>query len=176
MKNQYHFLNPDNHTIERIRNSLKCSRIVAAVLANRKITDPVDAERFLNPSLRHLTPPFAIKDMEKAVSRIITAVEDNEKILVFGDYDVDGVTATVLLYEFLRSLGALVSYYIPHRSKEGYSLQKQHIHNLAGCNGYRLIITADCGTSSHEAIEAAQKKNIDVIITDHHLPGTKAVT
>ena len=141
---------------------------MATVLANRGITEAEDANRFLNPSLKHLTPPFSIKDMEKAVVRIITAIENNEKILVFGDYDVDGITSTVLLYEFLKSLGALVSYYIPHRAKEGYSLQKHHIHDIAAPKGYGLIITTDCGSSSHEAIEAARGKNIDVIITDHH--------
>ena len=168
MNSKYHVLNPDNLTVDRIRKSLNCSRIMAIVLANRGITKAEDANRFLNPSLSDLTPPFSIKDMEKAVFRIITAIENKEKILVFGDYDVDGVTSTVLLYEFLKSLGALVSYYIPHRAKEGYSLQKQHIHNHAVPKGYRLIITTDCGSSSHEAIEAAREKNIDVIVTDHH--------
>ncbi|HIJ57433.1 MAG TPA: single-stranded-DNA-specific exonuclease RecJ [Deltaproteobacteria bacterium] len=168
MSNKYHALNPDNLIVDQIRKSLNCSRIMATVLANRGITDAEHANRFLNPSLSHLAPPFSIKDMEKAVFRIITAIENNEKILVFGDYDVDGVTSTVLLYEFLQSLGASVSYYIPHRAKEGYSLQKQHIHNLAEPKGYRLIITTDCGSSSHEAIEAAREKSIDVIVTDHH--------
>ena len=168
MNDRYHFLKPDKPTVDRIGKSLNCSRIIASILVNRKIIDPEDADRFINISLNDLKPPFSIKDMEKAVLRIITAITNKEKILVFGDYDVDGVTSTVLLYEFLESLGASVSYFIPHRAKEGYSLKEQHIHNIAVPDGYRLIITADCGSSSHEAIEVAREKEIDVIVTDHH--------
>ena len=106
--------------------------------------------------------------MDIAVHRISTAIENNEKILIFGDYDVDGITATTILYEFLSYVGADVSYYIPHRILEGYGLQVNHILNYALPEKINLIITVDCGSSSHRAVNIAQNAGIDVIITDHH--------
>jgi len=107
--------------------------------------------------------------MQPAIIRIAKAIYKKEHILVFGDYDVDGITSTVLLYEFLNLTGASVSYYIPHRIEEGYSLKPEHIKKFTeSFSGIRLIITVDCGSNSHEAIQEAQKAGIDVIITDHH--------
>jgi single-stranded-DNA-specific exonuclease len=107
--------------------------------------------------------------MDAAVERIVPAIMHKEKILIFGDYDVDGITATTILLDFLRSVGAHVSYYIPHRINEGFGLKKNHISDTALPNGINLIITVDCGSDSHEAVEAARKAGIDVIITDHHI-------
>jgi single-stranded-DNA-specific exonuclease len=168
MNKNIQILQPDPGAVEKIRNILNCSPLIATILANRKIVSPTDVSRFFNPSLNNLRPPFSMKDMDAAVSRICTAVRNNEKILIFGDYDADGITATTILLEFLSSTGADVSYYIPHRIKEGYSLQASHISNVAIPSRIRLIITVDCGSKSHEAIAAAQKSGIDVIITDHH--------
>lgn len=161
-------MQPDARAVEKIRNTLNCSPLIATILANRKIVSPTDVSRFFSPSLNNLRPPFSMKDMDIAVSRICSAIRNREKILIFGDYDADGITATTILLEFLNTAGADVSYYIPHRIKEGYSLQASHISNVAIPSRIRLIITVDCGSKSHDAVIAAQKSGIDVIITDHH--------
>ena len=169
MEKAWQILQPDIHWVKKLCRILKCHPAIASILVNRKIFSSEDASNFLNSSLRHLGPPFAIKDMDAAVERILTAIMHKEKILIFGDYDVDGITATNILLEFFRSIGAHVSYYIPHRIKEGFGLKKNHISDHALPNGINLIITVDCGSDSHEAVEAARKAGIDVIITDHHI-------
>jgi len=169
MEKAWQILKPDMHLAEKLCRMLKCHPAIASILVNRNILSPEDASNFLNTSLRHLGPPFAIKDMDTAVERIITAIMHKEKILIFGDYDVDGITATTILLDFLRSVGAHVSYYIPHRINEGFGLKKNHISDTALPNGINLIITVDCGSDSHEAVEVARKAGIDVIITDHHI-------
>ncbi len=147
---------------------LGCGEIIATILVNRGIDSAETADRFLNPSLAHLRHPFDIKDMDKAVRRIVSAISKKEKILIFGDYDVDGVTSTVLLYEFLSTLEADVRFYIPHRCKEGYGLRSRHIDAVVIPEGADLVITADCGSTSHDAVEQAHREGIDMIITDHH--------
>jgi single-stranded-DNA-specific exonuclease len=169
MEKAWQILKPDMHLAEKLCRMLKCHPAIASILVNRNILSPEDASNFLNTSLRHLGPPFAIKDMDAAVERILTAIMHKEKILIFGDYDVDGITATTILLDFLRSVGAHVSYYIPHRINEGFGLKKNHISDTASPNRINLIITVDCGSDSHEAVEAARKAGIDVIITDHHI-------
>ncbi|MBF0203553.1 MAG: single-stranded-DNA-specific exonuclease RecJ [Desulfamplus sp.] len=144
-----------------------CHETVAQLLVNRGISTPEQAFTFLNPSFQHLTDPFALKDMKKAVERIYTAICNKEKILIFGDFDADGITATVLLHEFLSYAEAEVSWYIPHRIREGYSLKSAHIE-MAVKQKCDLLITVDCGSDSHDAVRAAIKEDIDVIITDHH--------
>ena len=162
-------LKPDPKVIQEIYHYLGCHPITAAVLANRNIGGIDEIKRFLFPSFRHLRTPDSIVDMKPAIFRIAQAIYRKEKILVFGDYDVDGITSTVLLYEFLKMTGAIVSFYIPHRIDEGYSLKPEHIKNIEdSASGIQLIITVDCGSNSHEAIREAQKAGIDVIITDHH--------
>ncbi len=156
------------NSVKKIRDILKCSPVVATILANRNILSESDILRFRNASLSDLRPPFSMKDMDVAVRRIYVAITDNEKMLIFGDYDADGVTATTLLFEFLRYTGADVSFYIPHRIKEGYSLQPGHISDYAVPNQVKLVITVDCGSKSHEAVKLAQDSGTDVIITDHH--------
>jgi len=115
-----------------------------------------------------LKTPSPMKDMEPAASRIARAIGDRERILVFGDYDADGVTATTVLLDFLRAAGANTTYYIPHRTREGYSLQADHIDTVAIPGSAALIITVDCGTTSHAAVTAANQAGMDVIVTDHH--------
>ena len=161
-------LQPDPEVIKKLSRQLNYNPITATVLVNRDIITLPDAKRFLNPSLNNLRPPFSLKDMEAAVNRIYKAIVDNEKILVFGDYDVDGITAVVVLLNFLRYVGADVSYYIPHRITEGYSIQPRHISQYARPHQVDLIITADCGSGSHQAVEAANRFGIDMVITDHH--------
>jgi len=168
MKKEWQICEPDIQSVENLCNILKCDRVTATLLVNRKILTKEKALKFLNPSLQDMRSPFSMKDMNVAVSRIYSAIKTHEKILIFGDYDVDGVTATSILLEFLNYVGADVSYYIPHRTKEGYSLKSIHISEYAKANGINLIITADCGSTSHNAVKTSQDAGIDIIITDHH--------
>jgi single-stranded-DNA-specific exonuclease len=168
MEKQWHIHRPNRDLVRHLSRTLGCDPVVATVLANRNICSEKDASRFLNPSLNDIRPPFAIKDIDAASNRIYEAVIRNEKILIFGDYDVDGITATAVLLEFLRYTGARVSYYIPHRLNEGYGLQTDHVTNHAVPNNIGLIITVDCGSTSHEAVLAARNAGIDTVITDHH--------
>jgi len=169
MKRKFCILKPDKKLAENISKTVNCSPLIAALLVNRGIVSPKEAGDFLNISIENIRQPFSMKDMDKAVERISKAIRNKEKILVFGDYDVDGVTSTALLTGFLRNTGADVSYYIPHRTKEGYGLQKSHITGIAVPAGINLIITVDCGSSSHEAVKAALDAGIDTVITDHHM-------
>jgi len=159
----------DRSRIDKLSAALKCHPILSTLLINREITECQTAIDFLQPSLKNLRPPHDLCDIADAVQRITAAIEENQKILVFGDYDVDGVTATCLLTEFLEAVGARVAYYIPHRVHEGYSLNTSHIHNGTVPADTRLIITVDCGVSSRDAVAAAVQAGIDVIITDHHI-------
>ncbi|MBU1053822.1 MAG: single-stranded-DNA-specific exonuclease RecJ [Proteobacteria bacterium] len=168
MKKKLHILQPDKNLVDKISKAVKCTPFIALLLVNRRIITAKEAHAFLNISIDNLRPPFFIKDMEIAVNRIYKAIMSREKILVFGDYDVDGVTSTALLVEFLLHTGADVSYYIPDRLKEGYGLREKHIPEIARANNINLIITVDCGSSSHEAATAANDAGIDIIITDHH--------
>jgi single-stranded-DNA-specific exonuclease len=166
-------LEPDPATVRRLTSDLAVEPLIAAVLVNRQITSMAAARAFLTPSLSAITPPGIIKDIEKAAERLIQALVADEKILIFGDYDVDGVTATALLLDFLRTAGGRVSHYIPHRRKEGYGLQTSHIRKRILPGGYHLVITVDCGISSCDAVQLAKAEGIDVIITDHHLPSAR---
>ena len=172
MEKNLKILKPDPNAIQELYRCLGCHPVTAAVLVNRNLVCIDDVKRFLSPSFKHLRAPDSIVDMLPAIYRIAQAIYRKEPILVFGDYDVDGITSTVLLYEFLKLTGAKVSYYIPHRIEEGYSLKPEQVKNIANSSsGIRLIITVDCGSNSHEAIQAARKAGIDVIITDHHQVG-----
>lgn len=169
MKRKLHIYRPDSKIVENISRAVNCSPVIASILVNRGISSPKDARDFMNSSFDNIRHPFSMKDTDIAVSRIYKAILNHEKILIFGDYDVDGVTSTALLMEFFRETGATASYYIPHRTKEGYGLQKSHITGIAVPGGINLIITVDCGSSSHEAVTAARNAGIDVVITDHHI-------
>jgi len=172
-------LQPDEKQVRRLYRRLQCHPVTAAVLVNRGLDSGAAAEAFLNPSLRNIESLLSLKDLEPAVSRICRAISDKETILVFGDYDVDGITATTILYQFLAHAGANVDFHIPHRIEEGYGLRAEHITQTAARYGASLIVTVDCGSASHEAVELANHAGIDVIITDHHdietLPQAAAV-
>ncbi len=167
METRLTYHDPDQDQMIRLATELNCSNIFAGLLINRGITTAAKANVFLNPGLDQLKDPFSLKDMDQAVQRIWAAVRNQEKILIFGDFDADGVTATCLLNDFFTHLNADITWYIPHRTKEGYSLQPAHIQ-LALEMDVDLIITVDCGSSSHEAVALANNEDIDVIITDHH--------
>ncbi|MFZ5573236.1 MAG: single-stranded-DNA-specific exonuclease RecJ [Thermodesulfobacteriota bacterium] len=180
MKKQWEILQPEPRVQQTIRRLTGCSPTIAALLANRKVDQPDRIRQFWSPSFQDLRPPFSIRDMDKAVALIVQTIESKNKIMVFGDYDVDGVTATVILYEFLRSTGADVCYYIPHRLTEGYGLRSSHITGKAELENIRLIITVDCGSADHDAVNAANEAGIQIVVTDHHqittdIPAAEAV-
>ena len=168
MTKHWQILKPDPYQVQFLSRQLNCNAITASVLINRNITNIDAAREYLNPTLQSLKLPCGLKDMDIAVKRIERALQRHERILIFGDYDVDGITATVIVYEFLMNAGATVFYYLPHRLTEGYSIQPDHVEGFAIENRIDLVITADCGSSSHAAAKAAQKAGIELIITDHH--------
>ncbi len=170
MDTQLTYAAPDKALVQGLIDALDCHPILAGLLVDRGVTAPDAARFFLDPDFSHLSNPFELKDMAAGVERIYTAVTNKEKILIFGDFDADGVTATSMVYEFLCLVEADVTWYIPHRTKEGYSLYPHHIEKSVDMN-VDLIITVDCGISANEAIEAATAEDIDVIVTDHHEPG-----
>ncbi len=145
------------------------SKVVSELLVQRGITTPEEAERFFHPSLKHLHDPFLMPDMDKAVARLNQAMGAKERILVFGDYDVDGTTAVALVYRYLRNFYSAIDYYIPTRYDEGYGISKEVIDRAAE-SGTKLIIILDCGIKAVEEIRYAKERGIDFIICDHHVP------
>ncbi|MEO0225491.1 MAG: single-stranded-DNA-specific exonuclease RecJ [candidate division WOR-3 bacterium] len=143
---------------------------VLRVLKNRGYNTKDAIERFLNPELKYLNSPFLFADMERAVERIVGAQRAGEKILVYGDYDADGITATAMLIQFLKGIGIDAGYYIPHRIIEGYGLSTRGVE-FAREHKFSVLITVDCGTSSVAEIDMARAAGIDVIVCDHHEPG-----
>lgn len=150
-------------------NDLKIHPALCNILVQRGIENFEEARKFFRPQLEDLHDPFLMKDMDKAVNRIFKAFAKNEKILVFGDYDVDGTTSVACLYQFLKKHHELVDFYIPHRYREGYGISKAGI-DFAFENKYTLIISLDCGIKSVDLIAYAKKLEIDFIVCDHHLP------
>lgn len=160
----------DSEAVTSLAAELKINRILVNLLVQRGITTFDEAKRFFRPSLDHLHDPFLMKDMDKAIERIGVAIQNKEKILVYGDYDVDGTTAVSLVYTFLKSMTGDIGHYIPDRYKEGYGISKTGI-DFAKENGYSLIIALDCGIKSVDKIEYANTLGVDFIICDHHRPG-----
>lgn len=152
---------------DNLASELNISKVTAQLLANRGIESIEGASQFLNSSLASCHDPFLFKDMDKAVSRIKKAISKKEKILVYGDYDVDGMTSVTVVYSALKNLGAIVETYIPNRIEEGYGLNTGAIKR-AHSNGTSLIITVDCGITSFKEVDHASALDIDIIITDHH--------
>jgi single-stranded-DNA-specific exonuclease len=161
-------LTPDDHRVRRLARELPCSQVLARLLTNRGLDDPAAARQFLNPDLADLPVDAVFKGMRRAVERIARAVLSGERILVFGDYDVDGVTATAVLCRFLEEAGANVDYYIPHRVEEGYGLNVAQVASVLVPSGCSLVVTADCGSGSQAAVAAAVRAGIDLVVTDHH--------
>ena len=168
MQMQWNILQPDPSVVSHIQKELECGPVVATVLANRGIKNAEDASGFLNPSLEGLPSPEELEGIDRATDRIVSALQKRERILVIGDYDADGVTATAVLVSFLEAAGASVDFHLPHRVHEGYGFHPIHIAQLAAPKKIDLIITVDCGSASHEAVQAAGRFGIDVIVTDHH--------
>lgn len=165
---QWYVQSPDPAVVRRISRRSGCHPVTAAVLANRGLENEAEIEAFLHPSISAIDSFFALKDMDRAVERIGRSIRDNEKILVFGDYDVDGITSSSIVWWFLREAGADAAIYIPHRVDEGYGLRKSHVDEVFVPGNIQLVVTTDCGSGSHEAVAAANAAGIDVVITDHH--------
>src|SRR5437867_7930373 len=155
--------------VDRLAAALNLSPVVARLLCLRGLDDPEQALRFLNPALDHLHDPMRLADMHRAVDRIMAAVAAKERIAIHGDYDVDGVTSTVILRRALELLGADVVHFIPERLRDGYGLQPAAIDRLKS-EGVHLIVSVDCGIRSAEAARRASEVGVDLIITDHHEP------
>ena len=159
----------DQGAVNQLSSELGVDPVLAQLLVQRGVTTFQQARSFFRPDLADLHDPFLMKDMEEAVTRVHEAVISREKILVYGDYDVDGTTAVSLVYSFLRRLTPAIDFYIPERYDEGYGVSYKGI-DWAHENGFKLIITLDCGIKANEKVDYAAERGIDVIICDHHLP------
>ena len=169
MEKRWKILTADDVKISALQQALKIHPLLCRLFVSRGIELYDQAKDFFRPSLAELPSPWLMKDMEKAVERISKAIAENEKILVFGDYDVDGTTAVACMYQFLKKIHSTLDFYIPHRYKEGYGISKAGI-DFAGENGFTLIISLDCGIKSADLVNYAKEKSIEFIICDHHLP------
>ncbi|MDZ7330581.1 MAG: single-stranded-DNA-specific exonuclease RecJ [candidate division KSB1 bacterium] len=162
----------DKETVDRFAQQLHIPPIFSKILLSRGIDTYEKAWLFFRGNLTHLHDPFLLRDMNKAVQRILRAIQQQERILIYGDYDVDGITAVSMLYLLLKQIGADVHFYIPHRIREGYGISLAGIEEAARL-GTRLIISVDCGVTAVREIEYAQQLNMDVIVSDHHEPGKR---
>lgn len=163
---------PSPESIKKLSEEININPFLSAVLIQRGIQDFSTAKDFFRPSLDHLHNPFLMTDMQEAVDRLKKAIDSNEKILIYGDYDVDGTTAVALVYSYLREFYSHVEVYIPDRNKEGYGVSQAGVE-WAEENGYTLIIALDCGIKASDMVVLADHKGIDFIICDHHLPDEK---
>lgn len=161
---------PNPEIVARLSQEINVSKHIANILVQREIDTFEKAKQFFRPSLTDLHDPFLMKDMDIAYSRIKTALQNQEKMMVYGDYDVDGTTAVSIVYSYFKTLNQNIEYYIPDRYKEGYGISRIGI-DFASENNISLIIALDCGIRSNELIDYANSKGIDFIICDHHLPG-----
>jgi len=162
-------IQPTAPQAEELARALKVSPITAQVLINRQVTDVAQATSFLSPKLTELIEPDNMPGVSRAVERIKRALADKDRIAIYGDYDVDGITGVAILWHLLTILGAAVEYYIPHRIDEGYGLNKDAVRQLAEA-GINLLITVDCGITAVDEAALANELGIDLIITDHHQP------
>jgi len=165
----WNILQPPEDVVRELSVRLDITLTLATILANRGIRTAAEAELFLSPSLDQLHDPFSMLGMEDAVSILIRALREEERILVFGDYDVDGVTGTTLLFAYLRQFTDRLQFYIPHRVEEGYGLQAEALRTFAGSGG-KLVLTVDCGISNARQIEEGRALGLTFIVTDHHEP------
>lgn len=167
---RWEFRDSDPQRVRRLQLAAGVDPLVARILDARGFQSPEAVSDFLNPVLAGIHDPFMLKDMDRAVERICAGMARNERICVYGDYDVDGITSTAILKSTFAFLGVAVETYIPHRLSEGYGLRSESVRTLAE-RGIKLLITVDNGMTAHEAVETATDLGVDVIITDHHQPG-----
>ena len=171
MEKRWKILSAEENKVIALQQSLNISFVLCKILVQRGIDTFEKARDFFRPQLSHLHDPFLMKDMDKAVLRILEAINNNEKILVFGDYDVDGTASIACMYRFLKKIYTVnnIAFYVPHRYREGYGVSKQGI-DFAKQNGFTLIISLDCGIKSFDLIGYARLLDLDFIVCDHHLP------
>lgn len=169
MNKKWEFYNSDIDKIKELSEKFGISELLATVLVNREIVEDEDVKIFLNPNRNNFHDPYLMPDMKQAVDRIIEAINKKEKTIIYGDYDVDGITSITVLSKFLKERGLDVGAYIPNRLNEGYGLNKTAIKQIAD-EGYKLIITVDCGISGTEEVDYAYSLGMEVIVTDHHEP------
>lgn len=169
MTKKWQIYESNNEKIEEISKKYNLNKLLATILVNRNIEEN-QIETYLNPNRKNFHDPFLMPDMEIAVNRILKAMENKEKIIIYGDYDVDGITSITVLKSFLKDRGIDVDQYIPNRLEEGYGLNNPAVKKIAE-QGYDLMITVDCGISGIEEIKYANSLGIETIVTDHHEVG-----
>ena len=171
MQKRWKILTTDEEKVNALQQSLTVNKVLCKILVQRGIDTFEKSKNYFRPQLSQLHDPYLMKDMDKAVERILSALNKNEKILVFGDYDVDGTTSVACLFRFLQTIASPqnIEFYIPHRYREGYGVSKAGI-DFANENNFSLIISLDCGIKSIELISYAKKLGLDFIVCDHHLP------
>lgn len=169
MTKKWEFYKVDEQQVKQIAEKFSVSELVAKVLVDRGITESQEIEIFLNPNRNNFHNPFLLPDMQIAVDKIIQAIKTNTKTIIYGDYDVDGITSITVLKKFLAERGLEIDYYVPNRLEEGYGLNKTAIEQI-NKQEYKLIITVDCGISAIDEIAYANSLGIQVIVTDHHEP------
>ena len=172
MQKNWNILESKNTVVSKLSKALNVSEIVAHLLVLRGITTFDEAKSFFRPEISHLNNPFLMKNMQKAVDRIQTVIASGEKVLVYGDYDVDGTTSVAMMYSFLKKKVREIEYYIPCRYDEGYGISLKGI-DYAKKNNFTLIIALDCGIRAVNQVDYANEKGVDFIICDHHNPGKK---
>lgn len=170
MQLRWNFKQADTEKVNTLQQSLKVPPIVCKLLVERGIETYEEAKKFFRPELSELYDPFLMKDMDKAINRISEAISRNEKILIYGDYDVDGTTAVATVYSFLKEFYPNIDYYVPNRYAEGYGISVKGI-DFAAENNFALIIALDCGIKGNDKVDYANGKGVDFIICDHHNPG-----
>lgn len=170
MNKKWEIYNVDEESVDNLSNKYRINKLLATILNNRGIVTEEKIRLFLNPTRNDFHNPFLIKDMEKAVNRIIKAIENKERITIYGDYDVDGITSITVLKSFLQERGLEIAQYIPNRLTEGYGLNIEAVEKIKN-RGCDLMITVDCGISAIKEIDYANQLGIETIVTDHHEPG-----
>lgn len=169
MKKKWEYYETDETKVKEIAEQFQLPTLVANILVNRNITQKDKIEVFLNPNRNDFYSPYLLNDMEKAVNRIQKAIQEHEKVVIYGDYDVDGITSITVLKRFLAEQQLQADYYVPDRLEEGYGLNKKAMEHLAQ-KGYQLMITVDCGITAMEEVDYATELGMETIVTDHHEP------
>ena len=172
MSKKWQIYQVNEKEIEELQENYKINKLLATILSNRGIVKEDQIEKFLKPKRNDFYDPYGMPDMKITVERIIKAIENNEKTIIYGDYDVDGITSVTVLKSFLEERGLEVGVYIPNRLDEGYGLNKNAVEKISQ-EGYTLMITVDCGISAIEEVKYASELGIETLITDHHEPGEK---
>ena len=167
MRKEWKCYHANKEEVEQLEKQYHLTKLVSSILVNRNIKKEKQIKKFLAPTRHDFYDPFLMPDMEKAVERILKAIQHNEKMLIYGDYDVDGITSITVLKKFFQDREISIDYYIPNRIEEGYGLNKEAIKHIAK-NGYQLIITVDCGITSVEEVALANDLGVEIVITDHH--------